>query len=418
MCLSTQNKDLEKKITQVLVVEDEPGMALLLNRLLEKLGYKVLASLSTGEEAVEFVSQNRPDVILMDIYLAGEMNGIQAAEIILTREHIPVIYATSDSDEETLQNAKSTYPLGYIVKPYDRNVLKSTIEVALSIKEVENRKNEELKMAYDTITYQTGELMESFKSAKEIQKAILPNEREFQDVFKNSFILNRPKESLGGDFFWFKQLSETTFMFGVIDCTGHGVPGALMSILVNYQISKGINSLPKNSEIGDIYSYIDKNLSDVYWEDENLGMPNFESSNIKNLNAGFDAGICLYDSKEEKLTYCGAKRPLWIYREGELLEFSGNRSSVGLYSHKGKTFKTLNIPFQKGDRLYLCSDGYADQIGGPKQKRYLSSNLKKLIHKSSKMTFKDQKYALITEFKEWKGLNEQMDDVLILGLSL
>lgn len=377
-----------------------------------------MATLSTGEEAVEFASQNRPDVILMDIYLAGEMNGIQAAEIILTREHIPVIYATSDSDEETLQNAKSTYPLGYIVKPYDRNVLKSTIEVALSIKEVENRKNEELKMAYETITYQTGELMESFKSAKEIQKAILPNERDFQQVFQDSFILNRPKESLGGDFFWFKQLSKTTFLFGVIDCTGHGVPGALMSILVNYQISKALNSLASNSKIGDIYSYVDKNLSDVYWEEGELDVPDYDSGSIKNLNAGFDAGICLYNSEKHSLMYSGAKRPLWICRKGQLIEYSGNRSSVGLYSHQGKSFQTIHIPLEKGDRLYLCSDGYADQIGGTKQKRYLSSNLKKLILKTSNLTYKEQKYALITEFKEWKGLNEQMDDVLILGMGL
>ena len=407
---------MASKTTKVLVVEDEPGMAFLLNRLLEKLGYSVLATVDSGEEAVELVSKTKPDIILMDIYLAGKMNGIQAAELILAKEHIPVIYATSDTDEQTLQNAKSTYPLGYIVKPYDKNVLKSTIEVALSIKEVEHRKNEELRMAYDTITYQTGELMESFKSAKEIQKAILPSESDFQRIFPNSFVLNRPKESLGGDFFWYKKLSSEEYIFGVIDCTGHGVPGALMSILVNYQLSKGLGELPKGSHISDLYNFIDKNLSDVYWEDDFAGFSEGDDSGIKNLNAGFDSGLCYINTTTHLLSYSGAKRPLWVFRNNEIIEIQGSRASVGLYSHDGKAFKDDNIQILNGDRLFLFSDGFTDQIGGSNQKRYLTRNFKSLILRTGHLPPAEQRIALIQEFQQWKGLTEQMDDVLVLGI--
>ncbi|UTW61448.1 response regulator [bacterium SCSIO 12741] len=401
------------KKVRVLVVEDEPAMAMLLERLLEQLGFEVIQIVRSGEESIEVANQEIPDIILMDIYLEGEMNGIQAAEQILSRHNIPVIYSTSDADEETLQNAKSTYPLGYILKPYSRNVLKSTIEVALSIKEVETRKNEELKQAYHTITQQTQEILDSFKSAQKIQQAILPGEPEFREHFPESFILNLPKESLGGDFFWYKYLDTDELLFAVVDCTGHGVPGALMSILVNYQLTKGLSDAKKGDGLGQIFQFVDKVLSDTY-EGEHLGKA--EEKEIKNLNAGFDSAMCLYNEKKRTLRFCGAKRPLYLVRDGEVHTYSGNRASVGLFDVPGKSFQEITIPIQPGDRIYLASDGYQDQMGGKLGKRLKSAPFRQILLEMSQYPITEGSERLMRQFNSWRGIHEQIDDVLILGM--
>lgn len=408
------NQIIEDKKTNILVVEDEGGMALLVTRVLEKLGYSVLDIEKTGQGAIDSALKNEPDLILMDIYLEGEMTGIQAAETILNTSNIPVIYATSDSDEQTIKNARSTYPLGYILKPYNKNILKSTIEVALSIKEVENRKNQELQIAYNTISHQTNELLESFKAAKDIQNAILPSEENFVSQWENAFIVNMPKESLGGDFFWYKNLNDSSQLFAVVDCTGHGVPGALMSILVNYQLSKVLGMLNADDELGTIFSTVDAVLSHTFQKN----ITGHDSNEIDNLNAGFDAGICLYEPSTKVLNFCGAKRPLLIIRNGFFIEIKGNRSSVGLYSMADKAFESEEIQLEKGDMVYLFSDGYIDQFGGENEKRFKTLGFKNLLLEISSDPLERQKAILVDRFIEWKGDLEQMDDVLILGFKV
>ncbi|MGB0390044.1 MAG: SpoIIE family protein phosphatase [Salibacteraceae bacterium] len=408
------DKQKEVKKTNILVVEDEGGMALLVTRVLEKLGYSVLKVETTGQGAIDSARINKPDLILMDIYLEGEMTGIQAAEAILNATNIPVIYATSDGDEQTIKNARSTYPLGYILKPYNKNILKSTIEVALSIKEVENRKNQELQNAYDTISNQTNELLESFKAAKDIQSAILPSEDSFTQEKDNSFILNLPKESLGGDFFWYKNLNNSNKLFAVIDCTGHGVPGALMSILVNYQLSKTLGQLKEGDELGTIFNHVDQVLSNTF-QGNVVGI---DSNDINDLNAGFDASMCLYNPRTRVLNYCGAKRPLIIIRNGLMIELKGNRSSVGLYILNEKKFESEEIQLESGDHVYLFSDGYTDQMGGEFEKRFKIRPFKKLLQEISKEKPEVQKQILEEKFINWKGNSEQMDDVLVLGFKV
>ena len=321
---------------------------------------------------------------------------------------------SSDSDEETIKTARSTYPLGYILKPYNRNVLKSTIEVALSIREVEARKNHELHQAYNTISNQTHELLESFKSAKEIQRAILPSESSFLNQFENAFILNLPKESLGGDFFWYKNLSNGRTLFAVVDCTGHGVPGALMSILVNYQLSKALNQLNEKDSLGRIFSIVDRVLSDTY-EDQ---LAEADVNEIQNLNAGFDAALGMLDRENKKLTFCGAKRPLVLIRDGAIQEMKGNRSSVGLFTLADKGFETIEVKLRKGDHFYMYSDGFADQIGGPKETRLKSGPFKQKLLEFSSLEVSEQRKSLKSFFLEWMHIQEQMDDVLILGMKV
>jgi len=289
--------------------------------------------------------------------------------------------------------------------------------IALSIREVEKRKNKELQSAYDTISYQTKELIESFKSAKKIQSAILPTESEFKAHFPDSFILNIPKDNLGGDFFWYRNLPDGNIIFGVIDCTGHGVPGALMSVLVNYQLNQTHRALGYTNEIGNIFSLIDKVLCD-YDTDADLPLSSF-TSDIRDLNSGFDAALCYYNFSTKKIKFCGAKRPLYLYRNGVLQEFQGNRNSVGLFSIAGKVFKETEIQLQKNDQLFLFSDGYSDQIGGPRKKRYMSKRLKETLQELLPISSKKQHIKLSETIQAWKGVEEeQLDDILVLGIKI
>lgn len=408
---------MNKRTAKILIVEDEPTMAFMLKKLLTDMGYGVCSTVESGEESLIEVEKHHPDLVLMDINLAGDINGIEAAEIILTQFGVPVIYATADGEEDTIDSAKSTFPLGYILKPYNKKTLKSTLVVALSIREVEQRKNQELQLAYDTISYQTQELIDSFKSAKEIQDAILPTESGFKNHFPNSFILNMPKENLGGDFFWYRMLNNGNILFGVIDCTGHGVPGALMSILVNYQLNQALKNLGYTNELGDIFSQVDKVLCD--YEADHTSALTMTNTEISDLNSGFDAGLCLFDFKTKKIRFCGAKRPLYLYRNNELLEYKGGRSSVGLFSIAGKQFEETEIQLKEGDQLFLFSDGYTDQIGGPRRKRFMSKQLKHTLNNLLNEKPKHQKKILIKTINEWKGVDEeQLDDILFLGVKI
>ena len=408
---------MKKEDAKILIVEDESTMAFILNKLIIDMGYTVCTSVASGEESIVEAKKHLPDLVLMDINLAGEMNGIEAAEIILNQFGIPVIYATADGEEETINTAKSTMPLGYVIKPYNKKTLKSTLVIALSIREVEKRKNKELQSAYDTISYQTKELIESFKSAKKIQSAILPTESEFKAHFPDSFILNIPKDNLGGDFFWYRNLPDGNIIFGVIDCTGHGVPGALMSVLVNYQLNQTHRALGYTNEIGNIFSLIDKVLCD-YDTDADLPLSSF-TSDIRDLNSGFDAALCYYNFSTKKIKFCGAKRPLYLYRNGVLQEFQGNRNSVGLFSIAGKVFKETEIQLQKNDQLFLFSDGYSDQIGGPRKKRYMSKRLKETLQELLPISSKKQHIKLSETIQAWKGVEEeQLDDILVLGIKI
>ncbi len=404
---------------KILIVEDETTMAFLLKKLLNDMNYEVCDIVASGEKALLAVDEHRPDLVLMDINLEGDMDGIEAAEIILSTYGVPVIYATADGEEDTINQASTTTPLGYVIKPYNKKSLKSTLVVALSILEFENKKSRELKTAYNTISYQKQELIESFKSAKEIQRAILPTEADFKKYFPESFILNKPKESLGGDFFWYRELGNGKIIFGVIDCTGHGIPGALMSVLVNYQLNISVNKLGIDNNIGDLLNSVDRVLSDYATSKLAETEEERRINEITNLNSGFDGAFCTYDFNTKSLHFCGAKRPLYIFRDGDLLEFKGNRSSVGLYSIAGKKFTEEQIKIRTGDQIYMFSDGFSDQMGGPKGKRFLSRRLKIALKDTLHLSAQEQSAALNKIYLDWKGTEEdQLDDILVMGLKI
>jgi len=402
---------MTKNQLHFLIVEDEPMMAILLKKLLGQLGYERISWVKSGEEAIA-ASQDTPfDLILMDINLEGELDGIQTAEIIQSKSEIPVIYATSYSDEETIQNAKSTLPIGYLLKPFNKEILKPTIEVALSIKELKSKKNAEIRAAYDKINLQQKELMQSLRSAIDIQQSVLPKMSKLEQFLRSSMILNLPKDLIGGDFIWHSIINEDEALVGVVDCTGHGVPGALTSILVNNLLFKALGRVNHPSKVGEIMTLVNEYLLKE--------QRNFEEGlHSESVITGADAGLCYINKKTKKLIFSGAKRPLILVREGERLRYRGSRSSLGLYYLENKSFDETEIEVKTNDKLFLFSDGYPDQIGGENKKRMKRKAMESLLCDEQNLSGEEKSNYLLEAFIRWKGANEQLDDVTVLGFQV
>lgn len=230
---------------------------------------------------------------------------------------------------------------------------------------------------------------------------------------QNFFILYKPKDIVSGDFYYALSHKPSTgknelFYFCTADCTGHGVPGAFMSML-------GVSSLNE--------TIIEKNISRP---DEILN--DIRTTLIASLNPegseeeaqdGMDCVLCAFDFEEMVLNFSAANNPLWLVRNGELEEYEADKMPVGKY-HGGelKPFSFQTIHLQKGDIIYTFSDGFVDQFGGPKGKRYKYKRLEEKILSLYRMPMEEQKQLLISEFNEWKGNIEQVDDVLVAGLQV
>jgi serine phosphatase RsbU (regulator of sigma subunit) len=229
---------------------------------------------------------------------------------------------------------------------------------------------------------------------------------------RNFFILYRPKDIVSGDFYY--ALSHKTltaknelFYLGTADCTGHGVPGAFMSML-------GVSSLNE--------AIVQKNLT---MPDEILN--DMRNSIIASLNQegsveeskdGMDCVLCAYDFQNMRLYVAAANNPLWIVRNGEVLEYKPDKMPVGKYGDDPKPFSLQTINLQKGDVVYTFTDGYADQFGGPKGKKFKYRQLEEKLLEHHRLPLEEQKKVLGDIFDKWKGDMEQIDDVLVIGIKI
>lgn len=247
-------------------------------------------------------------------------------------------------------------------------------------------------------------ITDSINYAKRLQNAILPRDELVKKIIDDCFILYCPKDIVSGDFYWVSG-HQNKIIVSALDCTGHGVPGALLSIVGHNAIDKTINELgfTKPSEIMESMNTIIKN---VLHQDS--------GSNIKD---GMDMAICTFDKETFILEYAGANNPLYLISNGELTIIKASKLTVGTIEEHVKEPPTNNvIQLKKGDCFYLFSDGFADQFGGEKNKKFKSSRLQELLLSANAETITKQKTLLLEAFTNWKGNNEQVDDVLIIGV--
>jgi serine phosphatase RsbU (regulator of sigma subunit) len=288
----------------------------------------------------------------------------------------------------------------------------SNIEIAHAIEKSEQEKeifrlrHVELKSAYDIIEEKNRDITGSINYASRIQRAILPDINEIPELAGNSFILYLPKDIVSGDFFWFSQLSGKLIVVAG-DCTGHGVPGALMSMLGISFLEEIVN----NREVSDSALILNELRKEVQRALRQKG----EREEAKD---GMDIALCVIDTEKNTIQYSGAFNNLYLIRNKELLEFQADRMPIGIFDLSGKEFTSQTIKFKRGDIIYMFSDGYADQFGGPNNKKFKYTVFKELLLAIHQLPLNEQKARLEEEFFKWRGGNPQTDDVVVFGVKL
>ncbi|NCG30697.1 MAG: tetratricopeptide repeat protein [Bacteroidetes bacterium] len=245
------------------------------------------------------------------------------------------------------------------------------------------------------------EITDSIHYAKRIQAAVLPPDAMVKKHLPGSFVLYKPKDIVAGDFYWLEEKNGTVF-FAAADCTGHGVPGAMVSVVC----VSGLNRSLREMNIVEPGKILDKTREPVVKE--------FEKSD-ENVQDGMDIALC--SLKGKTLQYAGAHNPLWIVRNGELIETKADKQPIGKYDNP-QPYATHTFELQSGDTLYIFSDGYPDQFGGEKGKKYKSVKFKQTLIELAAQPIVDQKELLDREFESWKGNHEQIDDVCVVGLKV
>ncbi len=268
----------------------------------------------------------------------------------------------------------------------------------------------------DKIAQQKKNITSSITYASRIQNAILNSEEEIKQVAPDSFVLFKPKDIVSGDFYWFKQIkvsSKKYNIFTAVDCTGHGVPGAFMSML-------GISFL--NDIIFDFLDELDlSQLLNRLRDEIKLHLRHKDST--KNVKDGMDMAICAVDYENMKLQFAGAYNSLYIVRNSnnkkELIEYKGDRMPIGIYYRNESPFTNQTIDVRNGDTIYLFTDGYVDQFGGKYGQKYKIQPFKDKLISICSLTMEEQKRELENELENWMGeIHHQIDDITIIGVKI
>jgi serine phosphatase RsbU (regulator of sigma subunit) len=254
--------------------------------------------------------------------------------------------------------------------------------------------------------------MSSILYAERIQKAVLPPFDYFYDVFPEAFIVFKPKDIVSGDFFWIAEISGKK-MIAVADCTGHGVPGAFMSMLGIVLLNEIVN---KHQDLNFEFQLTTNQILDL------LRMKLKKSLHQKGVsgeaNDGLDISLCIIDYDTKELHFSGANMPIYIANSGKVIKYSGDRMPIGIYTEKDSDFSTFTHNLAYGDTLYMATDGYSDQFGGPIDKKFLVKNFREMLASISELSMDKQQEIVGDIFEGWKGIVEQTDDISVVGIKV
>jgi PAS domain S-box-containing protein len=263
-----------------------------------------------------------------------------------------------------------------------------------------------IKRQEQIITQKNKDITDSISYARKIQQAILPREGLIKKFLPNSFIVYLTKDIVSGDFYWFTHFNNCSII-AAVDCTGHGVPGAFMSI-IGYSLLNRIINEKKVTDPAEILLEL------------NNGVLNILHKNESESKDGMDIAVCKINHHQQTLEYAGAMRPLWLIANNELTEIKADKIPIGTKQKDREEtirYTTHVIPFTTGNSFYIFTDGYADQFGGSKDKKYSTARFKEFLTANASLNFGDQETAVRDEHYKWKGKNEQVDDILLIGFT-
>jgi len=408
-----------KSLPPILYVDDEQDNLTVFNSAFRR-DYEVHLATS-GAEGLEILKKNEIHLIITDQRMP-EMTGIQFLEKIIPEypDCIRMILTGFSDIEAIIQAINTGRVYRYITKPWSKEELKINIDKALEtyhLREQNRKLIEDLKEANQTleqkvidrtqkIEAQNKEITCSIQYASRIQNALLPPNEDMKRLLPIFFVLSKPRDIVSGDFYWLASKDDKVII-AVADSTGHGVPGAFMSILgvsfLNEIVNKAV-TIRANEILNQLCGQVIKSLHQTGKSDE--------------TRDGLEMALCVIDSVKQKLQYSGAFRPLYLIRDNELKDFKGDNMPIGIYEQEDQSFSNKEILFEKNDIIYLFTDGYVDQLGGADRKTFKSENFKKLLIDINNLPMQEQKKALEKKFEEWRGEIDQVDDILIVGIKM
>ncbi len=300
-------------------------------------------------------------------------------------------------------------------KQQQQEELLQQVQAANTEKDAINRDLEnqtrEIKEQKEIIEEKNKDITESIRYSKRIQQAVLPSAEKLVKYFPDSFILNKPKDIVGGDFAWFSERDKKVVV-AAVDCTGHGVPGAFMSVIGNSFMNEIVNER-KMTRPDVVLEVLRESII------RSLKQRSKETGEPQGMKDGMDIAVVRYDLETNVLSFAGAKNPMYIVRDGEMMVYKGDRFPIGVDADGVLIpFEGHDIPAQKGDCVYLFSDGYADQFGGPKGKKFMYKQFQELLLNIHDKDMEVQKYILEETLEKWRGSLEQVDDVLVIGIRI
>jgi serine phosphatase RsbU (regulator of sigma subunit) len=327
------------------------------------------------------------EVILLSLGLADRIN--------MLRKEL----ADKAVEEERLKREHEQLQRQQVIaqkQELERLVIERTADLA--------QKTQELEVQNQNIT-------DSIQYAKRIQQAILPTVEQLTQALGDVFVYFQPRDLVSGDFYWFSQQGDKTFL-AVADCTGHGVPGALMSMIGNTLLNQIVNE-KGIYEPAKILEYLHKEV-------QYLLKQNNQSNNALQARDGMDIALCAYNAQTHSLEFAGANRPLWFVQQGQWQEIKGDKRSIGGWQkEKYRTFTNHIINLKENKTtFYLSSDGYYDQFGGTQNRKFMRANFRNLLMELQGQDFRVQKRTLEEVMQAWKGDNPQIDDILVIGFKI
>jgi serine phosphatase RsbU (regulator of sigma subunit) len=265
----------------------------------------------------------------------------------------------------------------------------------------------EVQVQKDVLEERNKDITDSIRYAQRIQEAILPSDPAFGAAWPDSFILDRPKDIVSGDFYWFERKGDRVYL-AVVDCTGHGVPGALMTIVANNGLTKALNETVDAGPaalLDRLNAFVNESLHRTY------------EKNV--LRDGMDISLCMFDLAERRLRFAGANRPLLLIRDQAITEIKGDKHPVGIFVGETlKPFTEHEVQLQENDRIYLFTDGFVDQFGGDQGKKFMSARLKALLLSVQDKPMADQQRVIDEVLTGWMGGLDQVDDICMIGLRI
>ncbi len=408
----------------ILIVDDNETNIQVLANLLLAQDFE-LEYATSGSEALDWCADTTFDLILLDIMMP-EMDGYEVCRLLKlmpNASETPVIFITAKNDAESINEGFEVGAVDFITKPFSAKELISRVSVHIGLRNSQKQTAE----LYKELKAKNDDILESYRSGKMLQKAVLPSEDEMQSLFAEHFILYRPCVGVGGDFYWIHKIASGRTAIAVGDCTGHGIPGALMSMFGIAQLHSIISTIGTDSPAEILTELRSRVIAQLH-------------QSAENASYSIDLVIAIIDKNEGTVTFSTANMPIVILSANDMNSFmqvSGRSRNIvntkrtdSLYYIDQGTSTTgydeyeteyydITIKYATGDSLIMFSDGYKDQFGTEESVKYSKQRFIDIINSVSILPMDMQGYFLARELDEWIGNgNDQTDDITVIGIEL